>query len=398
MKKLFAKLFSSANAHKTPLEEGYIKESGFLTHYSFSFIANLIFVDVKIEGEVYKFLLDTAALGVISTRLVEKLSLRSLEAVEVYDSADTHRAKQLFTLPSLMFAEIEFCDFVVVAEDFSEDISFTSMGIDGILGYNFLASLSLSIDYKRQELQLSDRKIAANHYTKMPFVFDGKSGGKFEMNFAFRNILFTLDTGKNGGLSLCRGDDYGSMDEQGYQTRELYGEVMSSLYTRVETDEKIYLVKDFSIANSLKVAEYPVSLSDTKQNLVGNSFLKNFAIIVDFKRETLYLKPYKKEPLRKSFHDGFGFWMAWSASESLYISGLTKESVAEEMGLRVGDRVLSLGELDTFDLSREEYASLFLFGEQLSEYESQESLSLTLKRDTKIRRVLLKKADMCLKS
>lgn len=390
---MFAKFKSENNKRRGVLEVGELKEKNFSKLISFELIANLPIIEVEIQNEKYKFLFDTAALSVVPQTLVQKLSLEVVAEIDINDSQDKLESKALYTLPSLKIAGLEFCDYVAVSEDFSQYIPFSCLGFDGILGYNFLRSLVVKLDYKNQEIELCDSMPSHKAYAKMPLLFDGHSGAKFEMQFAFRHITFTLDTGKNDAISLSKSDERSAFNEYGYEKRETHGLFMSSFNTKLEhTKETTYLVKEFRITKHIEIEQYPVSLNATSHNLVGTDFLNNFDIIVDFRKKYLYLKQCKNEIISKDFNDSFGFFMHWSESQKLHLSGITKDSPSDKAGLKIGNRILAIQDIDTFSFTKEEYCQMFLdLNSEIKTYESNETLELTIQNDTTIKKVYLKK-------
>ena len=392
-KNIFKKLQAAKKEGIGLLEGGEIKEKGFKYRVPFELVAGLPLIEVEIAQKKYKFLFDTAALSVVPDTLIQTPSLKQLENIHINDSLDSLSDETLYSLNSLKVAGLEFCDFAVVTQDFSKQTPLCCLGFDGILGYNFLRNIMLSIDYENREIILYDKMPSTKGYTKTALFFDGVSGPKFEINFAFRNVLVTLDTGKNDGISLSVNDEFGSFNEYAYEKRETEGLFMSSFNGVKEySQEIIYLVEDFKITNKIAIKSYPVSLNATSLSLVGNSFLENFNLILDFKKKQLYLRQYSDENIEKSFSSSFGFFVHWNETQKLYVSAMSRDSVASRAGLEIGDRILALGEMDTYEFSRDDYCEIFLaLNSAQRTYESEDRLEMTIKNDTTIKRVLLKR-------
>jgi len=392
-KSIFERFQSAKQDSSNLLECGIIKEKNFKYTLPFELVAGLPLIEVEIAQKKYKFLFDTAALSVVPDTLIQTPSLKHLENIHINDSQDSLSDETLYTLESLKIETLEFCGFAVITQDFTHETPLSCLGIDGILGYNFLQNLIVHIDYEDRKITLYDKMPSLSGYTKTALFFDGLSGPKFEINFAFRNVLVTLDTGKNDGISLSVNDEFGSFSEYAYKMRETSGLFMSSFNGLKEySQEKNYLVKDFKITKDIAIKSYPVSLNATSLSLVGNSFLENFDIVLDFKKKRLYLRQYSDKNIEKSFSSSFGFFVHWNETQNLYISAMSKDSVASRAGLEIGERILALGEMDTYEFSKEDYCELFLaLNGGMKTYESQERLEITVKNDTTIKRVLLKR-------
>ena len=392
-KNIFQKLQTDKKEDKGVLESGEIKEKNFKYTLPFELVAGLPIIEVEIAQQKYKFLFDTAALSVVPDTLIATPILKHLEKIHINDSQDRLSDETLYTLSSLKIETLEFFDFAVITQDFTQETPLSCLGFDGILGYNFLRNLIVHIDYEDRKITLYDKMPSLSGYTKTALFFDGLSGPKFEINFAFRNVLVTLDTGKNDGISLSVNDEFGSFSEYAYKMRETSGLFMSSFNGLKEySEEKNYLVKDFKIADKIAIKSYPVSLNATSLSLVGNSFLENFALVLDFKKKQLYLRQYSDKNIEKSFSSSFGFFVHWNETQKLYISAITRDSVASKAGLEIGNRILALGEMDTYEFSKEDYCELFLaLNSGMKTYESQDKVEITVKNDKTIKRVLLKR-------
>ena len=378
---------------KSLLESGELQEKNFTQKVSFDLVANLPIIEVQIEEKTYRFLFDTGALSVVPLCLVHELSLELLQEIDINDSQENISAAYLYSLPSLKIGDLEFCEYVVVASDFSKHLPLSCLGFDGILGYNFLSSLIVSISYQRREIVLSDKLSKSSEYIQTPLLFDGHSGPRFEINFPFRNISFVIDSGKNDGISLAVSEESGAFKEYAKGSKKITGMFTSSFSgTKEEEIETIYLLEDFHISKNISIKRYPISLNDGLESLVGNSFLKNFDIILDFKKKMFYLRQLEKGIIEKNFNESFGFFLHWDENRKLYISALSENSPAFNAGLKIGDRVLALDERDTYEFSQQEYCEMFLaLNSDEETYESLDSLELTVKTDTKIRKILLKK-------
>jgi len=392
-KNIFQKLQGDKKEDRGVLESGEIKEKNFKYTIAFELVAGLPIIEVEIAQKKYKFLFDTAALSVVPDTLIETAVLKQLDKIHINDSQDSLSDETLYTLSSLKIETLEFFDFAVITQDFTQETPLSCLGFDGILGYNFLRNLIVHIDYEDRKITLYDKIPSLSGYTKTALFFDGLSGPKFEINFAFRNVLVTLDTGKNDGISLSVNDEFGSFSEYAYKMRETSGLFMSSFNGLKEySEEKNYLVKDFKIRDKIVIKSYPVSLNATSLSLVGNSFLENFALVLDFKKKQLYLRQYSDKNIEKSFSSSFGFFVHWNETQKLYISAITRDSVASKAGLEIGNRILALGKMDTYEFSKEDYCELFLaLNSGMKTYESQDKVEITVKNDRTIKRVLLKR-------
>ena len=112
------------------------------------------------------------------------------------------------------------------------------------------------------------------------------------------------------------------------------------------------------------------------QGLVGNGFLEQFDLVIDFPEQILYFKPGKD--FAKAFISnrlGFQYIDSSDIAGGWIINGVYKSSAAQTAGLQTGDIVSGLNGKPVSGLSREQTQQLL---------NSFSSVSLTVKRKGKI--------------
>lgn len=107
----------------------------------------LIVVPVMVNGQPFRFILDTGASGtIVSKQVAKKLKLaRGGKAVAL--GATGSSAVYLSTIDSLEIGGVKLEKLEVAIDDMK------AIGkADGIIGYNFLRAFRVTIDYKKQTI------------------------------------------------------------------------------------------------------------------------------------------------------------------------------------------------------------------------------------------------------
>jgi len=377
---------------KTPLQAGKLQEKNFSFTTPFTLKGGLLFIDVQIDERTYKFLFDTGAMSVIPTSLVHKLQLSPLkESICTVDADGVEKHSLLYTLPTLHFGELTFTNFTTIADDFSEHFPLCCFHFHGIFGYNFLQNLTLKIDYEKKLLTLTDRAINTTSYIKTPLRFAKNGVAEFAFSIAKKKLWVALDTGKNDGIMTGEKKFKELFTKEAYKQQRTTGLISSSFHGLNEHSfVETYLLKDFSIANKISIDSFPCSYEKNSLNSVGNEFLRNFHIAVDFKKKHLHLKPLHKEPIKEVFTNPFGFSMFWNEEQKLYIASITQDTPAYNSKLKIGDKIMSINDFDTLNLEKEEYCHYAFFYEHTMFYKREaKSLDIILKREGRLIRETL---------
>jgi len=143
-----------------------------------------------------------------------------------------------------------------------------------------------------------------------------------------------------------------------------------------------FLLKNFKIINKIGISSFPISYQENAQNIAGTAFLKNFHIIMDFKKRKVYLKK-RNEEIKEDFLKSFGFLTFWNEEKKLYISAIVEGSPAYKSRLKIGDMILSINDLDTLNFSQKDYCEFSLLA-QKSLFHDTNFVKITIKRDEKL--------------
>jgi len=109
---------------------------------------------------------------------------------------------------------------------------------------------------------------------------------------------------------------------------------------------------------NFKLSEIPIALSSSKQGMLskeaymgilGLEYISKFNFILDYNKKKLYLKP------NKSYEDAFHFPLSGIGLETkengIFIKSISKPSMAYSKGLRAGQQLISINDIEGRDLS-----------------------------------------------
>ncbi|MDF1882740.1 aspartyl protease family protein [Sulfurimonas sp. SAG-AH-194-C21] len=383
-------MFSLFSPKKTALNSGEVLNKDFSTVIPFESKAGLLFITICINNKDYKLLLDTAAFTILSPKLLKELACKQVQdSLKTLDAFGAQKDVNIYKLPSLEIEGIFFNGFHIICDDFSHKFPFSCLEFDGILGYNLFAKLILEIDYDKQQVVLSDKESKYKGFVSSSLLLLDGGIPAFSIQVAKKVFVVGIDTGKNDGLML--GDevflDYCREKELARQrTLGIFSSSFSGLNKHSFIDT--YLLKDFYLVKKIPITSFTVSYQENAQNIAGNTFLKNFYIIINFAKQKVYFKKIKDE-IKEDFLDSFGFLTFWNEEKKLYISAIIEDTPAYQSRLKIGDKILSINDLDTINFSQKDYCEFSLLA-QKSLFNDVNSVKLTIRRDAKLIQIELK--------
>ncbi|MBL4784850.1 MAG: clan AA aspartic protease [Cohaesibacteraceae bacterium] len=172
----------------------------------FDFTFGVPIAEVKINGQVFRFLLDTGAVTLIDTRLNKILRLDDTSGeTRIVDSQGVSSTVDRVILPTIEFGSARFENLLAVVADLAPvNTPFACLKLDGLLGYNAMPLIrSWTFDFasKKVILETGQPTISPKAWVS-PIIIENGFGPRVRMKFARDiQILAELDTGKNSGFT-----------------------------------------------------------------------------------------------------------------------------------------------------------------------------------------------------
>jgi PDZ domain-containing protein/aspartyl protease len=375
----------------------------------FKLVNNLIIIPVSVNGVELNFLLDTGVEETILFSLddkevplhdVEKLVLRGLGNQEGVDGLKSKN--NLLSIGTLQYHNQEI--FIVIDEQMNLASSL-GVPINGIIGYHFFKDNLVKINYSRKKLIVySYNKVNLKKITKgytplditlernKPYVLSSVTAGSDVVS-----AKLLLDTGNSDAIWLFdKQSDQITVPERNFD--DFLGRGFSGPIFGKKARITNFALNHFRFRNP--VASFPDTISlrnvkmvDNRMGSVGGEVLKRFQIIFDYRNSKFYLK--KNSNFELPFHcntSGIELHHAGSklvqeenrdkgtsssvkiefgTSEEIVnvryrfelkpvyeIASIRKGSLAETVGLKQGDVLLSINDSESYRYTLEEINEL----------------------------------------
>jgi len=267
----------------------------------------------------------------------------------------------------------------------------------GILGYNILQTFYSQIDYRKEQIILTDNIEKLPNYSQIQWIAYKPSIKqetpiiKAAINDSIEIDLF-FDTGYSGGINLNSSKLYDILlSGQSENTLKYFSK--QSIRIRGENDE----IKESIILNTSNFTigdvfakEINIGISNLPERefdgVIGNKFFENFIITLDYKNKRIgFIQQQNMTP------DNNTFGVSYVASKNIItVSSVFEKSEAYNLGIRPGDELYSINGVKVSDLNDNDFCEIYR-----DEYKFQDSqdsiLTLEIIKDKKAIEYVLKK-------
>lgn len=261
---------------------------GFKDSIDFIFENNLIFINLKIKNIDCFFLFDTSSPTCISNALIQKLALKKQATVMTKDEKENWQEYDFF-FTNIKIQNIDFKEIAVKKMPTSLPVLPSQIPrLDGIIGANLLQHCIWQIDYPKQKIYFADR-------------LDLLPRPKYSFPVSFtRNVLrtpriyLTINNFPKRPTALVSTGNTESIILNQY-----FSDIRFAMLFSTQTLESKIITKNDTLwsgyANTLAVTDLKANhvktvFSNQKQCFLGNEFLKNYILTIDWKNRKMYFE------------------------------------------------------------------------------------------------------------
>jgi predicted aspartyl protease len=310
----------------------------------FEFISEKILIPVTIEGETYRFILDTGAPNVISNRLFEKLGGKAIRKLNVSDANNSSSQMNVALLPEVKLGNAVFRDIPALVNLDDSNIVFGCFQIDGLLGSNMLSTSAVQFDLPNKRVILTDqrKKLNLDASTKEKLELVGKQKSPY--------VWIELEGEKTGRERLLV--DTGAADL--YDLSKAHYKLLAkqSIFKKAGTSSGASSLGLFGAGTksvhyrlflpTLRLAGHPfrnvvLETSDDDNSRIGATILEHGILTLDYKKKRFYFQPFRDESLMNDSVRGISLT---SDGEQLLIGHVWDEQLKDRIAY--GDVVLKI--------------------------------------------------------
>ncbi len=342
-----------ACGYKAQLKKGRFLSHAKIVKVPFQLNANMLFVDVLINGSPKRFILDSGAPNVIDQHIQDELNFKVVYDTGFKDALNRSRNLEMVKVDSLKFGEVTILNSVAAVADFSK---FTCLNIDGIIGTNIMSHFDWEIDYTNEIATLFKGGIPTDslqEYGKeIPFTMNAQKSPFIDLKVGkttFHKV--EIDLGSNGGIGINK---WKSFEPDNFTDHTwVYGETSIGIHGPITDTTRLVRIED-AFLGEYAIEDTKMTVKPTSTSKIGNRFFKNFDLILSWSREAMYLKA--NRALSTNLNKD-NVYLGWK-EDGLYIKGFTAESALREFGIEIGDKVLKVADINTTHIAMAKFCSL----------------------------------------
>lgn len=280
--------------------EGETAKEVYFSEIPFEFIKGQIIIRVQLNGQTYRFFVDTGAPTSISENLYNTLLPQTINRLPIKDSSDKHDSLNVVLMPNIKIGDIAFENTPALVIPDSNFI-YNCFKIDGAIGSNLLRKSVVRFSYPKKTLTLTNsvKKLALSkkESTKL-FLTPNQSSPFFWLELKGEDkakVHLLFDSGMEGLFDLSL-RNYKQLDKY-----ELFTDILAA---NGAGSFGIFGVANDTIHYKMKVRELNfkgtrlqnavITTTKTANSRIGTELLKYAELTLDYKHKRIYFTPIKE--------------------------------------------------------------------------------------------------------
>jgi hypothetical protein len=284
----------------------------------FKFINNLIFIPIKVNGVELNFLMDS---GVEETILfsmedkkevsffnVEKITLRGLGSEESIEGLKSRNN----TLEVNGLRSTNHLLYIVLDQSFNLSYHI-GIPVNGIIGYNFLKSNLVEINYERKRITVyrdkaKRRNKIEKRYQHVPITIERSKpyiNGNVVINSSTIPVKLLIDIGNSDAIWLFQNDSkmikVPEKNFEDYLGKGFSGDVLGkrALIKKFAMSKFEFYNPIIAFPDTISIRH--VTMVTDRSGSVGSEILKRFSVVFDYPNQKMFLKK------NRSFYAPFSY-------------------------------------------------------------------------------------------
>ena len=358
---LFTNCFTNRKFVKL-FKDGYTQETPFKVEIPFEYRLGLIILEVEINNVTYDFVLDSGGVNLLSKELAETAGSKSLFSINVRGHQSKSQPMEFSKIEELSIGGIKFEDTPYGIGDFNQSDELSCIGLDGMIGSNLMRLAIWKIDFKNQIITITNTKdslsIGANA-KKVPFYTDVTHQPYCNLSIdGVEETNVNIDLGSVGVFSVLY-SNYEKIHNEIPKAKKAiqHGHYGSGYYGFEKIDSTYYLQVSSLSMGEIELENQIIKISKSASPTIGTSYFKNYDLIMDWNDKEIILTPHTENDNQKFIGNGITFNYK---EDALRIASIIKESEADNLGIRLNDKIIMINGNDYSNITKQEYCDFIL--------------------------------------
>lgn len=375
------------------LNVGEIKEKKYLTSFDFENIKGKIIIEVTVNNQIRKFILDTGAPTSISDSLLSEINHKVIRNINLSDANSKESENEVVVISEFSINGVTFLNNYALK--ISNASIFECFKVDGIIGSNSLRNSVVDFDFQNKKITITDNfknlgysGLKAN---KLYFI-DSQSSPflkvKMKLGYLNFNEVVMFDSGDDSFYSIANNNYSQIMDmvNNKQYPKELQNINHADLLGMVASSKGSFSVSlngtaDENLNHKFKIQEFIFGattfdnvISTTtfgSNSRVGSEILNYGKLTLDYKRQKYYFQAYDNRAKINVNHKINSFYPSFENGK--FIVGIVWDDKVKDK-IKSGDKILKINNIDFTTLS---ICEIMLMS--FDDFKESDTLTLTVK-------------------
>jgi Aspartyl protease len=341
--------------NKIDFNQGIIVQKDFCDTLPFEYVRNKIIVDVKINGQKKKFILDTGATLCISDNIQEDMKNPILGYASGVDAYGQKRQVSFVTLRELQLGNLTFQKIPSGVINLKNIEFLSCFNADGFIGSNLLKNCIVHIDTEKKYIVLTDNinKLNLKNVYKTSLILDSQSEPYLQLNLNNKLIFYALfDSGADDFITISNRTLKTAIKKGTIKLlNQGYGIGGVGMFGAEKAERKKRLIGRNVKFGSDEITDFVTEFSSKSYDAIGMELADYGTITIDYINKEFYFKV-KKQSQSYLYQKTIGF--SFQPEKNYYSIGqVWTGTKAEKNGLRNGFQILKLDNLDISKRTKE---------------------------------------------
>lgn len=354
--------------------QGSVNSKDYFEEIKYELVFGKIILPITINGQNYRFMLDTGAPNIFSNTILKENNLIIGDSINISDANNQNDSMKSVIVPQLKIGNLTFENQAGLVYDFEKHNLLKCFGIDGIIGSNLFRmsifkinsqnkTITITNNIKRLKIEKKPIKMVLINNQLSPYVklkFFGKDRKK-------ASDMVLVDTGMDGlydmskrAFSIFEKLDIFSVlaTSTGIGDIGIFG-------SGVASEQKLVRVET-TMLNHYELKNMVLSTTSDNNSRIGLDFLKHGNLTFDFINKKFYFEPISNVELK-----AVPKFQTSLQNDKVVIGLIWDENLKRVMNS--GDEVISIDQVNISEMSLCNYLS------HKKNWKNKSNYSLTIK-------------------
>lgn len=345
-----------------------LENKDFLAEISFTVIRDKILIPIQIQGDTFQFILDTGGSLSISKAIQDKFQFKQTGQAKVIGINKLSKSVPYVKIPLVKIGDLRFKNYSGTVSDYSI-FPYHCLSFGGIIGRDFLKGLVMQLDLDQQKMILTDRpnRLRLDPADAIPLKLDRRTGLPYITvtlaPFGKESLVFDSGSDDLFSFKTSKVEKYSRQEKfKKHSFEALYGVTSMGASGVIPAPSKSYRtpIPKMQIGNYI-ITDFYSDISKKSRSRIGVGLLKYGLVTIDYGRQKFYFQAHQPRQEVAEKVSSIGFIPRY-LSGAYRVTAISSSSEAAQKGLKIGDEILQINELDLRNPDHVDHCDLYLNG------------------------------------